>query len=172
MYRGKQVCLRPLEREDAEKYRQWVNNPEILSLVDRVLPVTAEEHNRWYEAIIDEPTTVIFALDTLPEGQFIGCVWLHEIDYRHRHGEVRIVIGDKQYWGKGIGQEALSVLIQFAFKQLNLHKLYAYVLTANTRALKAFETAGFVREGTLKEDRFIDGSYVDVVRLGLIEKGS
>ena len=170
MYRGKQISLRPFEREDAEKYRQWINDPELLSLVDRVLPVTAEEHRRWYESIISDPRAVIFAIDVLSDRRFVGCIWLHGIDYRHRHAEVRIVIGDKEYWGKGKGEEAISILVQFAYKQLNLHKLYAYVLATNARALGVFEKGGFVREGILKQERYIDGAYVDVVRLASVRK--
>jgi RimJ/RimL family protein N-acetyltransferase len=170
MYRGKRVSLRPFEWEDAEKYRQWINDPELLSLVDRVLPVTAEEHRRWYETMVGDPCSVVFAIDALSGHRFVGCIWLYDIDYRHRHAEVRIVIGDKEYWGKGIGQEAISILLQFAFKQLNLHKLYAYVLATNVRALGVFEKSGFVREGVLKQERYIDGAYVDVVRLASVRK--
>ena len=170
MLTGKRVSLRPFEREDAERYREWVNDAAVMSLVDRVLPVTAEEHHRWYENIIANRRAVIFAVEALPAKQFIGCIWLHDIDYRHRHAELRIVVGDKQYWGKGIGQEAIFLLVQFAFQQFNLHKLYAYVLANNARALGAFDNVGFVREGNLKEERYIDGAYVDVIRLGLVNK--
>jgi len=171
IYRGKQVCLRPFEWEDAEKYRHWVNDPEILSLVDRVLPVTAAEHRPWYEAIVSDPRTAIFSVDLLAEELFVGCVWLSEIDYRHRHAELRILIGDKRYWGKGIGEETISVLVRFAFEHLNLHKVYAYVLSSNRRAVKAFDKAGFAEEGLFKEDRYINGQYTDVVRLGIVRKG-
>ena len=88
----------------------------------------------------------------------------------HRHGEVRILIGDKRYWGKGMGTEAISLLSQFAFEKLNLHKIYAYVLASNPRASEAFEKVGFTREGLLKKDRYVNGVFVDVVRLGLLRK--
>lgn len=170
MYSGKQVRLRPFEREDAEKYREWVNDPQILSLVDRVRPVTGEEHRRWYETIVSDPHCVIFAIEALPDKRFVGCIWLYGIDSRHRYAELRIVIGDKQSWGRGIGKEAISGMVQFAFKKLDLHKVYAYVLATNARAAAAFEKAGFVREGILKEERYMDGAFVDVVRLGLVRK--
>jgi ribosomal-protein-alanine N-acetyltransferase len=169
-YEGKIIRLRPLEWADAEIYRKWVNDPEIMSLVDRVLPVTAEDHRRWYEALSRDSHTVIFAVDSLVEKNFIGCVWLYSIDYRHRHAEVRIVIGDKRSWGKGGGREALRLLSKFAFEKLNLHKVYAFVLSTNQRALDAFEKIGFSREGLLKQERFVDGDFVDVIRFGLVNK--
>ncbi len=164
------MSLRPFEWEDAERYRQWVNDPEIVSLVDRIRPVTATEHRRWYEAIVSDQHSVIFAIEAVPAKCFVGCIWLHGIDYRHRYAELRIVIGEKQYWGKGIGEEAISCMVQFAFKKLDLHKLYAYVLANNVRAAKAFKKAGFVREGLLREERYIDGVFVDVLRVGLVRR--
>ena len=169
-YEEKVIRLRPLEWVDAEKYREWVNDPEIMSLVDRVLPVTTEDHRRWYEALSKDPHTVIFGVESLVEKNFIGCVWLHSIDYRHRHAEVRIVIGDKRSWGKGGGRQALQLLANFAFEKLNLHKVYAFVLSTNQRALDAFEKIGFSREGLLQQERFVDGAFVDVIRLGLVNK--
>lgn len=170
MFGGKRVRLRPFEWEDAEKYRHWVNDPEIISLIDRVRPVTAEEHRRWYQTIVSDPHCVIFAIEVLPTKQFVGCVWLHGIDDRHRYAEVRIIIGEKRYWGKGMGKEAISAIVEFAFKKLDLHKLYAYVLGPNARASEAFKGAGFVREGLLKGERYIDGVFVDVLRFGLVRK--
>jgi RimJ/RimL family protein N-acetyltransferase len=168
MYDGRYIRLRPFEWEDAEKYRAWVNDSQIVSLVDRVRPVTAEEHRRWYDTIVSDPHCVIFAIEVRPKKRFVGCVWLYGIDHRHRHAEVRIVIGDKQYWGRGIGREAISGIVQFAFGKLDLHKVYAYVLATNPRAAETFKTAGFVREGLLRGERYVDGEFVDVLRFGLV----
>lgn len=170
MFKAKRVCLRPFEREDAEKYRRWVNDPEIVSLVDRVRPVTAEEHHRWYQTIISDPHCVIFAVEVLSDKRFVGCIWLYSIDDRHRHAELRILIGDKRHWGKGIGREAISLLTEFAFQKLSLHKLYAYVLATNKGALATFEKSGFAREGLLRQERYLDGKFVDVVRFGLLRR--
>lgn len=164
------IRLRPFEWEDAEVFRHWVNDPEIMSLVDRVLPVTSQGHRWWYEALIKDPHTVIFAIEDLAAKNFIGCVWLHQIDYRHRLAEIRIVIGDKRSWGKGSGKEALKLLSNFAFEKLNLHKVFAFVLSTNQRAVNAFEQIGFSREALLKEEKYVDGVFVDMIRLGLFRK--
>jgi RimJ/RimL family protein N-acetyltransferase len=170
MFTGKHVRLRPFEWEDAEKYRAWINDSQIVSLVDRVRPVTAEEHRRWYETIVKDPHCVIFAIEFRPKKRFVGCVWLYGIDQRHRHAEVRIVIGDKRYWGKGIGREAISSIVRFAFEKLDLHKVYAYVLATNPRAAEAFKRTGFFREGLLKAERYVNGEFADVLRFGLVRK--
>jgi len=159
-----------LELDDIEKYRQWINDPELLPLVDRVLPVSAMEHRAWYEALINDPCCVIFAIETVVGRRFIGCIWLFGINYRHGSAEVRIIIGDQKYRGRHLGKEVISLLAEFAFNQLNLHKLYAYVLADNARALHSFEQAGFSREGILKKERYVAGAYVDVVRLGTVRR--
>lgn len=167
MYAGRLVTLRPFEREDAEAYRAFVNDPEIARLVDRAKPVTRLEHAQWYERLI--ASDAAFAIEDGPLG-FIGLVWLHAIHWRHRRAEVRILIGQRSAWGGGRGTDALRVLARVAFGPLNLEKLWADVLATNPRAAAAFEKAGFVREGLLRGDRVVDGRRVDVVRLGLLRR--
>jgi len=170
MLLGKSARLRPFEWSDAEKYRTWVNDSEIINLVDRVRPVTAVEHRRWYERISEDSQIAIFAVDAMPDEKFVGCIWLYGIDPRHRHAELRILIGNREYWGSGVGTEAIRILIDFAFNKLNLHKVYAYVLASNQRALKTFRKVGFIREGVLKQERYVNGKFVDVVRFGCVRK--
>lgn len=169
-YKGKKVILRPFEKEDLENYRKWVNNTEIASLVDRVLPVAREEHEKWYSALLENKNTVVFAITTALDACYIGNVWLWDIDWRHRKAEVRILIGDEKYHGKGWGTEAIELTTIFAFNRLNLNRLYAYVVNSNERAKKAFEKAGFSVEGVLKRDRFIDGQYQDVFLMAMLRE--
>lgn len=171
MYVGKLVRLRPFEKEDAERYRTWVNDAEIARLVDRAKPVTRLEHDAWYEALVTSPLTCVFAVERQDTKDFIGLVWLYGIDWRHRTAEVRIVIGDRHGWGAGYGTDALRVIQVVAFGGLNLEKLWAEVLATNPRAVAAFERAGFTREGLLLGDRVEAGGRVDVVRLGLLRAG-
>ena len=167
-YQGVLVRLRPFERGDAERYRAWVNDPETARLIDRAGRVGKAEHEAWYRALMTSPTAAAFAVDRLTDGAFIGVAWLYDIHQRHRRAEVRIVIGDKRAWGGGYGPDALRVLTRVAFGTLKLDKLWADVLATNPRAARAFERAGFTREGLLAGDRVQDGGRVDVIRLGLL----
>jgi RimJ/RimL family protein N-acetyltransferase len=167
---GELVRLRPFEPDDAERYRGWVNDPEVARLIDRDGPVTRAEHEAWYRALVDSPSAAVFAVDRLADGAFIGLVWLYDIHPRHRRAEVRIVIGDKNAWGGGYGTDALRVLVRLAFGPLGLQKLWADVLATNPRAAAAFERAGFVREGLLMGDRVQAGGRVNVIRLGILRE--
>ena len=168
MYSGKLVTLRAMERGDLAKSRRWVNDAQITPLIGRALPVSDLEHERWFARIMENEKTVMFAVETKKGKRHIGIIWLWNIDYRNRKAEARIIIGNKRYWGKGYGQEALGLLVNFAFQSLNLKKVYAHVLKDNLRAVKAFEKLGFFREGDLKGEFFINGGYRDACRMGLI----
>jgi len=165
MYEGRLVRLRPLEWADAERYREWVNDASLASLVDRFRPVTLDEHRRWYESVTTSESVVMFAVDDRESGSFLGCVWLYGVDLRHLRAEVRILLGKTV--GKGRGTDALRTLANVAFERQGLQKLWAEVLDTNAPALAAFEKAGFRKEGLLQSDRFVDGARRDVVRFGL-----
>jgi hypothetical protein len=62
MLRGKHITLRSFERKNIKKYREWVNDPEIASLIDRVLPVSEIEHEKWFENIKRDKNSVFFAI--------------------------------------------------------------------------------------------------------------
>jgi len=166
MYDGKVVRLRAFEWEDATRYREWVNDAELASLVDRYRPVSLEEHRRWYDGVTTSDTILMFAVDDLETGEFLGCAWLFDIDKHHRRAEVRILLGGKL--GHGRGTDALRTLARVAFTRVGLKRVVAEVLQSNARAARAFESSGFKREGVLREDRFVNGKPHDVVRFGLL----
>ena len=168
VHQGARVRLRAFEPADAERYRAWVNDPEIAGLIDRAGPVTRAEHEAWYRALVASPAASVFAVDRLGDGALIGVAWLYAIHPRHRRAEVRIVIGDRTAWGGGYGTDALRVLVRIAFGPLQLEKLWADVLATNPRAAGAFERAGFKREGLLLGDRVQGDGRVDVIRLGIL----
>ena len=168
VHEGRLVRLRPFGPDDAERYRAWVNDPEIGALIDRAGTVTEVEHRAWYRAVVASPTAAMFAVDRRADGKFIGLVWLYDIHPRHKRAEVRIVIGDRSAWGGGYGTDALRLLIRVAFGPLGLDKLWADVLATNPRGVGAFERAGFAREGLLRADRAHGAGRVDVVRLGIV----
>lgn len=169
MYKYKDIELRAFNKEDAEKYLEWANDPQIASPVDRVLPVSKYEHGTWYEDLMNNKNAVVFAIVAKPNN-YIGNVWLWDIDWRHRKAEVRILIGDKKYHNKGLGTQSIEAVTDFAFSKLGLHKMYAYILGNNNVASKAFLRAGFRLEGTLKKDRFMEGQFVDTFLVAKINE--
>ncbi len=143
-----------------------MNNLEIMQYLDRAKPISDIEHERWYANIVERSDSLFFAMETTDNPKHVGNIWLWSIDPRHRKAEVRIVIGESEQLGKGLGTEAINLLSAYAFSKLNLNKLYAFVLSSNPRGKRSFEKAGFQVEGTLRRDRWAKSHYVDVYVLG------
>lgn len=160
--------LFPFQPEDSEQYRDWVNKEEFARLLGRSLPVSKTEHDGWYQGIVKSNSSVVFAVKRLSDGLYLGNVWLHNIHWVNRNAELRILLGAEGLQGKGYGTRACRLLLRFAFEKLGLHKVYLYVSTVNPRAGRAFEKAGFSKEGTLKDEFFVDGEFVDVERMGVL----
>ena len=131
-------------------------------LLGRINPVSEQEHERWFTGVVLQPDCLFWAIETIAEGAHIGNVWLWAIDRRHQKAEVRIVIGEGGALNRGLGTEALELAARDAFDAVGLHRVYAYVLDINPRALRAFEKAGFSREGLLRADRWSVDRFIDV----------
>ena len=160
--------LFPFEEAESQVYRQWVNKEEFTTLLGRAIPVTKAEHDNWYKSITQGSSSVVFAVKTLDEEQYLGNVWLHNIHWVNRNGELRIFLGAEEAQGKGYGTRASKLLVRFAFEKLGLHKVYLYVSNVNPRAARAFEKAGFQLEGELKDEFYLDGKFVDVKRMAVV----
>ena len=82
----------------------------------------------------------------------------------------RIVIGDKAYWGRGYGSDAVNVLLDYAFRLRNLRKVYLNVNGNNPRAMRAYAKCGFVEEGRWRKHVWSNGEYVDLVCMGILRE--
>ena len=101
-----------------------------------------------------------FGRELLPSAEFRA-----EAD---RHSGFGIVIGDKESWDKGYGTEATTLLVRYAFETLNLNRVWLHVFEENARAVRAYEKAGFRREGLLRQDHYRDGRYHNTIVMGLL----
>jgi RimJ/RimL family protein N-acetyltransferase len=162
------VSLRPFERRHLTRTLEWTNDPEFAKLMDRPRSIEPDEHERWFAALAGRDDTTFFAIELEPGQQHVGNVWLAEIDRRHGKAELRVIIGERHRLGHGVGSQALDLAARHAFDALHLHRVYAYVLAINPRARRAFEKAGFVVEGVLRDDRRAGDEYTDVFVLGRI----
>jgi RimJ/RimL family protein N-acetyltransferase len=103
-------------------------------------------------------------------GKAVGSCQLLNIDMRHRNAELQIRIGEESHQGQGLGSEAVRLLCDFGFRDLNLHRIYLRVFTTNSRAISAYKKCGFKEEGVSQEAAFIDGAWVNVLGMGILNK--
>lgn len=168
MFVGQNVTLGPFTEEQSGLYLKWVNQSDTARFVTRCVPVTALEHQRWYESSVSRSDAVFFSVTSNHTDRYLGNVWLWGIHPQHRSAELRILIGEP---GKGYGTEACRMLLDFAFNSLNLNKVYLYVLAANSAARHIFAKVGFQEEGLLKQEFFLDGAYQDAYRMAVTRSG-
>ena len=166
--RGEHVALTPLSAGDLPVMLGWINDRSEVLWNAPYRPVTEAQHAEWFGAIQRQKDTVIFGVRLLDAQRLIGSCQLHSINDIHRSAELQIRLGESEGRGHGYGTEAVQLLLDFAFRDLNLHRVYVHVLGTNGRALRLYEKVGFVREGTLREAAHIDGRYVDIELLGIL----
>lgn len=158
-----------MEKADVALKVKWFNDPDVNKtlLVEEKLEL--DKSIEWFERTRNDDSRRDFVIEDR-EGKPIGIIALVHIDAVNATAECFCVIGEKAYWGGGIGTEAHLLLADWAFKNLGLHKIWAYIRPENKAIIKVVERIGFRVEGMLREEKYIGGNRVDVVRIGLLRR--
>jgi len=162
------VALTPLCIDDLPALVAWLNEREQVLFNAPYKPIHESQHQAWFEGIQARNDVVIFGIRLLTDRKLIGSCQLHSVDHVHRSAELQIRIGNTSQRGRGYGLEAVRLLLEFAFNDLNLHRVYLHVFSTNTAAIRLYEKAGFKKEGMLREAAHINGKYVDVAVMGIL----
>jgi RimJ/RimL family protein N-acetyltransferase len=157
---GARVRLGPIEPEHLPNYCRWFADPEVTRYLARDTPPTLQEEQAWLERVAASQSELIWAV--FAEDQHIGSVGLHEIDWRHRHAATGTMIGEKRWWGRGIGTEAMGLRTRFAFEELGLQKLVTRVVVGNQASRRALERVGYRTVGVHRRHEYRHGEWVDV----------
>jgi RimJ/RimL family protein N-acetyltransferase len=141
---------------DAGHDYSWQTDPELAAL-DAVTPssLTYDEYLARYAVELRYPSSHRrrFAIETL-DGEHIGNCTYYAIDHKRGEAEIGIMIGNRDYWDKGYGADAINKLLKYIFGQTRLDRLYLKTLVTNTRAQKCFTRCGFTPFGRLKRDGY------------------
>ncbi len=164
------LYLRPHEPEDAERVYVWFNDPEIMRLIGEVYPLSKVEAKERLEEWARAKNPVSLSIVAREGDVLIGTAGLLKIDSVHRRGELAIVIGEKAYWSKGYGTEAIKTLLNYGFSRLNLNMVYLGTIDLNERAIKAYEKVGFAHDGVIREKYLIDGKYCNCIMMSILKR--
>lgn len=166
---GRLVRLRGYEKSDAHAMLRWASDEDVTRWHGPPnLPASLAQMEKFIEmGSTPADTAKYFAIETL-DGKLVGDCGLRSIDWKCRKAEFFITIGEKQLWDKGYGSDALRVVTRLAFEKMNLNRLWLTVLVDNPRAVRCYEKCGFVREGHLRDESYVDGKYRDVILMALI----
>jgi RimJ/RimL family protein N-acetyltransferase len=170
MLEGELVRLRAHEPEDLERNLRWINDAEIRQFLDARYPMSRPEEEKWMEKNQGSSFEYVRLAIETKEGQHIGNIGLGPASPEHRRAPFGIMIGEKDCWGRGYGTDAIRVLLRFAFREMNLNRVWLITGENNPRALACYRKCGFREEGRLRQDRYVEGRYWDTILMGILRE--
>ena len=161
-----------MELEDVnDRYLQWVNDPEVvLGRIESYFPVTRERQLEYVKSQLTRNDVVMFAIIEKHTNAFIGTEKIGPINWIHRFAKLSYMIGDKTCWNKGYAGEAVLLVLDYVFRHLNMHKMYAGVSEPNQASIKVLERNGYKMEALFKDKLFVNGKYVDHIIMSLSQE--
>lgn len=172
--KGFKSALVPLEGKDistlASLLSKWVNDEVVTYYM--FMGQTPLNKKQISKNIKDDflGNNLIFSIFSLNTNMLVGYCGLYDIHKTARKAEFRILIGNKNAWGEGLGTEVCEMLTFYGFDRLNLNRIYLGYTSGNKGAEKAYVKAGYTYEGTLKEDVYRNSRYYDSVKMSILRK--
>lgn len=169
--KGENIYLRALEPEDLEFVFAIENDETIWEISNTQTPYSRFLIKQYLENAhqdIYEAKQLRLAICKVETKKAIGLIDLFDFDPKNHRAGIGIVIQHEIDRGKGVGKEALGLLVDYAFNQLNLHQLYANIGVNNDISLKLFTTFGFQKIGIKKDWVYLRGNYYDEAILQMI----
>lgn len=169
MIHGQLINLAAVEPDNARAYHQWINDEETNQWRGLHHPTNFDEAQSWIEQKRKvEPSSLSLSIITKEDKVHIGFVGLQNICSRSRRAEFWIYIGSKSHWGQNIGEDVTRAICTYAFKQMNLNRIWLECNPEYSRVVRCYEKVGFVQEGRLRKAYYRDGEFRDTCIMGLL----
>lgn len=168
---GTNIRLRAIEREDVSKYYEWVNDPEVTRYLSMYLPLSITDEEKWFERQMERDLherPMAIELREAEAWRLVGNCSVFGIDWVHSSAELGIMIGDKSVWNRGIGTQTMTLLLHHCFETLNLNRAFLRVDGQNLGGRRAYQKAGFVEEGRMRQAVYQNGKYDDMYIMSVL----
>lgn len=164
------LALRPYEEGDISAWQRWDTDPEVQKYLPEPFnePVSDEEQLSYLKECLAEEDGAYWTIVFSETGEVIGTVSLSDINMHHGTAEINMVIGEKQYWGKGIGTEAVAGVLEYGKNTLKLRRIMGEYEAENKGVAKVLTANGFVEECLCKASRMKAGQPIDTVRCAVL----
>ena len=167
---GERVRLRSVRDEDLPPLAKWAMDPgRMATLSSRVAPPSeAAAKERIAEWSANQDGNLSFAIETLDDRVLIGTTGLWGAQPKDRCATLGIALG-REYIGRGYGTDAVRVIVGYGFREMGLHRIQLSVAPFNPAGIRAYQKAGFVEEGRLREAVLHDGRWYDDVLMSVLD---
>ena len=158
------VKIRKFSSEDIENKVRWINNPDNNEYLHYNIPLNSKDTLMWYEKNKDNTNRydMIIEYNKIP----VGVIGIINID--KKKGEYYITLGESKYKRKGISYEATKLILDYAFNELKLEKVWLCVDEKNAAARHLYEKVGFIQEGFLRKDIYFKGEMINRCMYGIL----
>jgi len=169
------LYLSPLLEDYAPTLALWFNDAEVYEVMrDMSFQTNEATERQWIRQCHQDPTHHMVAIFYLPEDKLIGYGGFKNIQVEDRSAELWIVIGEKEYWGRGLGKEGRWLICSYGFDTLGYHNILGEHYAINQRSLNNALSTGAKLLGTRRQSkwlhgRFLDVHYTDMLREDLIQ---
>lgn len=155
--------------DDVETIRNLKNNEKAALLLGGIhRQYSSEDIVNWINFHNNNPEEVLLVVEDTTAGKLIGHVGLYKIDAIAKKAEYGILIADDDSRGKGYGTKCTSLMVDYAFTKLGMHKVTAEVLSENAASIAMFKKCGFQVDGCLRDDVYKNNRYYDVLCMSII----
>lgn len=164
------IILEPLdEKHITQEYCSWLNDPEVTRFNSHgVFPHTLKSTKEYVESSQNQRQITLAIIDT-ESNLHIGNIAIYKIDFINSNADISIIIGNKDFWSKGVASEAFSLAISHCFNKLNLHRVTAGTTSDNIGMQKVLEKLNMKQEATLKEAIQRDDKYIDIYLYAILK---
>lgn len=153
--KGKIIYLKTLDKKNATKeYCSWLNDAEVNQYLE-TKEATIDEVKKYIKEKNQNPNCLFLGIFYRENEKHIGNIKLEPIDFKNYKATIGILIGEKDYWGKGIGTEAIELLVDYGFKDLKLREINLGVASQNKSAIRVYEKTGFKFDKIIKKNKII-----------------
>ncbi len=168
--KGEKILLRPLQLSDVnENYLSWLHDDEVMDGI-ATSGYTLENLKKYVLDRINDEHVAFFAICDNNTNEHLGNIKIDFHDKKANVSELGLLIGNKNYWGKGVGAEACRLIIEYGFNVMQLRKIYLAVYEQNINAKKLYEKLGFKLEGTLRKHIYARENYYDKYLMGIFKE--
>lgn len=169
---GTNVRLTAIRDADLGVIEDWFNDVQFLRYYDMVpaLPKQQREVQRWLDNFLDSTEKYVFAVRIMESAEIIGIAGFDEIIWSNGVATLFIGLGDGRYTARGLGKEALQLLLDFGFNELNFYRIQLNVIAYNEVAIHLYEGLGFIKEGTYRKFILRDGKRYDMYLYSLLKE--